>query len=52
MDVNIQTIVTAKQFAEIEDYCRRKGIKSRREWVRELILREVRTNEDTLQLRR
>lgn len=38
----VQTIVSREEADEIDNYVHMKGIKNKREWIREIILKEVR----------
>lgn len=40
----VQTVVSNEEAQEIDDYLHAHGIKNKREWLRETILKEVRQN--------
>lgn len=44
---HLQTVVSTPEWIEIDDYMRDNGITNLKEWMRQLLLKEVRKRYDT-----
>lgn len=47
---HLQTVVSASEYREIDDFMRDNGITNLKEWMRQLVLKEVRKGNDTISL--
>lgn len=41
----VQALLSIEQFREMEEYMRKNGITNRRDWVEEIIMKEVRKDD-------